>query len=546
MAFAFLPHTVEKAVLRLFEDLATPASLATSLLYKHGEWDQLATRQVNPSNYLDSLSYWKDSTAVNLLRKLEELPTTFDRKAVAEETFQKCERECFRTNRRLAPYLAVNPGSFPEVDGRLVLFFKRARKNAERILGRFPDTDVESVNGRFGPGATFGDRGRLTTLPDKMSSIPTLTPAAWPYHFPWLGTLWSKAVMSAGNRPSYVQGNRFTTVPKDCTKDRGIAVEPSINLFYQLGYGRVLRGRLRRVGLDLTNGQDVHRRVACKASQDGSFSTIDLSNASDTVCTNLVKLVLPPLWFDALNELRSQKTLFKGRWHTLDKFSSMGNGFTFELETLVFLCLILAIRPDSSLEPGKDVYVYGDDIIVPSERSKEVVSALRFCGLTPNMKKTFVSGPFRESCGGDYFLGEDVRPHFLKESPNAPEQLYSLANGLSRLHANDSRRTRFVLPAWFRVLDALPGQLRRLRGPKDLGDIVLHDREEAWVVRWRGGIRYIKVYRPARYRKVPWSVWRSDVVLAAATYGIRNDRRDSGVIPRDAVAGYKVGWVPRS
>jgi hypothetical protein len=536
----FLPRQVEKAILQVFEDLGSPGSLKATLLWRAGDWDQLASCKVDPRQYIDSESYWRDATALNLLRKLVDLPTSYDRKAVAEDGFLKNEATCLRTNRRLQPYL---PPFFGEEDG-VRAHIERARKIVESILGHFPDV----IDGRFGPGATYADRGRLTTIPDKMMSSPTLTSEAWPYHFPWSGTLWAKACASSGREVSFVRGNRFTTVPKDCEKERGIAVEPSINVFYQLGYGRVIRKRLEKAGVNLAIGQDIHRRVACEASIRGHLATIDLSNASDTICRNLVKLLLPPKWYRALNDLRSKRTLFRGKWHLLEKFSSMGNGFTFELETLIFLSLILALSTtDQKLVAGTNVFVFGDDIIVPTEVSSDVISMLEFFGMSVNKGKTFVDGPFRESCGGDYFLGVDVRPLFLKESPNEPQQLISLANGLRRISAHSVIRSSCTRRAWFSILDALPVTIRNLRGPEGLGDLLVHDSEERWRFRWRSGIRYFQVYRPARHRKVSWQNFRPEVILAAAVYGVDSGGKTyKGIIPRNGVESYKIGWVPLS
>lgn len=537
METTFLHHQVKKAVLRVCEDLSSPVSLKVSSLIRNGEWDQLAQSRVNPRHYIDADSYWRDATAVSILRKLTELPTSFNRKAAAEKSFIDCEASCLRANRRLYPYL--NPNLW-DVEKGVTEYFSRARKIARDILGPVPYL----IEGKFGPGATYGDRGRLTTIADKMSSNPTITPGAKYSILPWMHTAWARACATHGNTASFVQGNRFTTVPKDCEKDRGIAIEPSINVFYQLGHGRVIRNRLKFAGIDLANGQDIHRRVACEASIRGHLATLDLSNASDTVSRNLVKLLLPPQWFESLDDLRSKKTEFRGRWHVLEKFSSMGNGFTFELETLIFLCLILAVPSAGKLVPGENVFVFGDDIIIPTEISKDVISALSFCGLTVNKEKSFVDGPFRESCGGDYFMGSDVRPYFMKDSPSEPQQLIALANALRHLGKGSKKRFDCVIGGWFCVLDALPNNLRGLRGPSDLGDLLIHDEESRWRPRWRSGIRYFKVYRPARYRKVPWSVFRPEVVLAAATYGA--PWGGGGIIPRKALASYKVGWVARS
>jgi len=325
-----ISHFVKKVALKYYEGLATPKSLAAAMLLEAGEWDQLSTLEADPSDYFSAERFWADASACALLRKYEPLPTSFDRKAVAEQNFILCENSCFRANARLYPILDDLKGH--QVHSDLHAFFERARKNIAEILGPCPDI----VDGRFGPGSTYGDRGVLSTIPDKISNEPTFTPDAWPFLFPWSGTMWASACVDVGKVPKSVPGNRFLTVPKDATKFRGIAVEPSINVFYQLAYGKVIRTRLRRHGINLDDGQDIHRLLAADSSRRGNLATLDLKNASDTISRNLVKLLVPSNWFRVLDGLRSKKTLFRGKFHLLEKFSSMGNGFTFELETLVF------------------------------------------------------------------------------------------------------------------------------------------------------------------------------------------------------------------
>lgn len=553
-----LPRDVERVVQAMCEDLATPVSLGVSLRLKYGCWDDLASMRVDPKHYTHPEHYWADAQCVSILRKCQDLPTSFDRKAKALENFWHSERECFRTNQRLRAF-SYGKAYAPEEEG-IYSFLLRVRKHVADVLGPCPDL----LDGRFGPGATYGDRGQLTTVPDKMSSCPTLTRDAVWFMFPWTGTAWAQACAGASRDPEFVPGNRFTTVPKDCTKDRGIAVEPSINLFYQLAYGGAMKGRLLRAGLDLQRAQEIHKQVACEASIRGHFATIDLSNASDTVCTSLVEFVLPSRWHDALSALRSPKTLVEGRWVLLEKFSSMGNGYTFELETVIFLAICMAVMECTGIhpKPGENVYVFGDDIIVPTESARSVISALRFLGFTPNGNKSFLDGPFRESCGGDYFLGVDVRPYFLKDYPREPQQFIAMANGIRGLATEDSlydARHWLLRRAWFCVLDALPSHIRRLRGPKDLGDLVIHDERDQWQTRWRHGVRYIRCYRPATFKVVGWQHFSAPVVLATALYTAGDATSsmryapvggpkpsDRGVTPRKAVLGYKVGWVPRS
>lgn len=540
-----LSTAVEKAVLKAYEDISTPLSLGASLLLRNGEWDQLTSLRVDPKAYTDAHTYWLDATVCSLFRKTVDAPTSIDRKAVAVEGFWSCERECLRTNARLYEHLEEVLSGTP-LRSRISDFFLRARKIVADILGPVPAV----FDGRFGPGATYGDRGALTTVPDKMTSSPTLTRGAWPWLIDFTGTAWATACANAVPRrdPLFVRGNRFTTVPKDCSKDRGIAVEPSINLFYQLGVGRRIRSRLFRAGIDLTHGQEIHRRVACEASIDGHLATIDLKNASDTVSRNLVELLIPRDWFALLDSLRSPTTLVEGKTVLLEKFSSMGNGFTFELETLIFLGLCLASIPGSL--PGVDVYVYGDDIIIPTDAYSDVVAALNYAGLTVNREKSFHTGQFRESCGGDYFGGKDVRPYFLKEFPREPQHFIRFANGIRHQIDMDPTRSHLLRRFWFGLQDCIPTAIRACRGPKALGDLVLHDDEEKWNMRTRSSRRHFRCYRPARSRKVSWNHWRPDVVLASALYTswdeIGGVTPSQGVTPRDPILGYKVGWVTYS
>jgi len=536
MEHALISHYVKKVALALCDGIATPKALAVRMLLENGEWDQLANLEADPNTYLTAEAYWRDAMVVSFLRKYEPLPTSYDRKAVAEENFRICEDTCFRANRRLYPL--IEDLKDPLFQSGLASFFRRARKNIADLLGPCPDI----VTGRFGPGATYSDRGTLTTIPDKMSNEPTFTPDAWPFLVPWSGTLWASALCDIGKVPVSVSGNRFTTVPKDATKFRGIAVEPSINVFYQLAYGKVIRNRLRRWGIDLNEGQDIHRALALGASRRGNLATLDLKNASDTICRNLVKLLLPSSWFAVLDGLRSKKTEFLGKFHLLEKFSSMGNGFTFELETLIFLGLMSAITGTNPI--GKEVFAFGDDLILPVEFSNDVISMLAFCGLETNKKKSFSSGLFRESCGGDFFNGVAVRPLFLKDDPDQPASRIALLNGLRRSCNGSIGRWFLIRDAWHEAMSGIPTDLRRLRGPSDLGDIVIHDDRERWSTTWKHGIRYLKCYLPRPRLVVRWDRFAPSVTLASAVYG--SSWSNGYVLPRSPDLDYHIGVVPYS
>lgn len=549
---------VLEIALSVMEGLDCARSLTVAILLREGEYDQIVGLTTDPCCYTTPTAYFQACAATDFLRKLDGLPTTIDTEAKAREKWWKAERDCKLTNDRLNDLFSS--GYPDENERRLRDFFARLRKTVSWLIGDCPPSTWE---GAFGPGATVSDPSRYTTVPDKMSSVPTFTPEAWPFLFPWAGTEWAKASAALGNSPLSYRGNKYFTVPKDSSTRRSCAKEPSLNGFFQLGLGRVMRRRLALRGLDLVNGQDTHRLVACRASKGAGLATIDLSSASDTISLELVKLAFPDRWVSNLMALRSPYTQVDGKWVLLEKFSSMGNGFTFELETALFAAILLTLDP--TLQIGEDLWVYGDDIIVPSRLENEVKACFAYLGFTLNPKKSYFSGEFRESCGGDYFRGVWVRPYFLKELPHEPQHFIALANGIRKLgrceafpHSiRDSLRR-----AWFRCLDHIPTAIRSCRGPEDLGDLVIHDDQERWDTRWRSCIRYVRCYRPAQYRKVRWNGFAYDVQFAAALYGVsvepkrsigsqplRADalsERERYLIPRDGVDGYKVGWVPFS
>lgn len=121
-----LPREVVEPVLLLCEDVATPRALTVSLMVRNGEWDQLADLRCDPSRYANAGHYRMDAIVTDLLRKLEDLPTTLDRRKAAEEAFWEGERMCFRANERLARYLVKPQIDQGDVVWKVIL---HARKN---------------------------------------------------------------------------------------------------------------------------------------------------------------------------------------------------------------------------------------------------------------------------------------------------------------------------------------------------------------------------------------------------------------------------------
>jgi hypothetical protein len=524
--------------------------------------------------------YRRDIQATEFLRKCEGLPIVRNLENLARKGFYACELQCKLTNDRLDHHYS-NPVFTTELQWRADRYLEKSRKWLHKVLKDLPP----SLDGRFGPGATFESKDwRLShgmVAYDKLQFSPSITFGAVELedHLVWDSCLqysWSYAV--DGRLIPRVHGDRFATAPKSAIARRPLAIQPGVNMLGQLAMGAALSQVLLRTGIDIrgdhangrTPAQSKHRSLARLASIRNDDATIDLTNASDTVAKRLVKLQFPEEWFNVMDSLRAESTLIKGhqfldsvpaneRWVRLEKFSAMGNGYTFELETLLFCSLLHAV----GCRIGIDTWVYGDDIILPRSLSRDAIAFLQYCGFTPNMRKTFTDGYFRESCGGDFLNGSDVRPYYLKEIPSAPSEWISVANGLWEVS------TKWGIPALMAVrnnaLDNVPSDIRRCRGPQALGDLVVHDSEEKWLTTIRSSIRYIRVWRPVTplkelfYRRkvrdcrfgpprpgdYRWITTRLSkrynrgVPHTVALMGLPSD----GLAARDTIAGYRFGRV---
>lgn len=556
-----MSHLLDQQLIRVFttlcDELDTPLSKGLKKAAMKGDWLTIVQTKVNPSDYTTASDYYKDALCGNFLRKAPIRIPGINPAEATYESFWKNERCNHQTNLRLMRF-SDNYG-LDHKDLPLVEFFSKVKRRISSILGRVPDDLV----GKFGKGSTFTDIGEFTTLPDKMSNRPSITEDARDLLPLLSGSAWFRALVGdhqSVSDPETVRGNRFTTVRKTALVDRGICIEASINVYLQLAVGSHFANRLAYAGLVKEKSQDIHRHLAQQASLTGELATLDLTDASDLVCYQLVKLVMPDDWFQVLCATRSAFTQVKKKWVKVEKFSSMGNGFTFELMTLILLSLsaVLAEERGIVVQIGSNISVYGDDIIVPTELVPDLRACLTFCGLKLNVRKTFAEGPFRESCGGDFFGGVDVSPFYLKELPNEPQQHIALVNGVRRMgrqHRNGAVDFPALRKPWFRAMDGLPSPIRRLRGPEHLGDIVIHDDYDRWYedssVARRKNLafretpdkrKFVRAYVPVQ-RTVKLSEWSPLVVLASALYGVPS----SGVVPRrngkDVVQGHKVRWT---
>lgn len=346
--------------------------------------------------------------SIDVLRLLKQVEALFKKNkafsnpgtcsTAARKAFFKAEQMCRITNRRLDWYYVQRDRLDPDLN----LYLLRAERYIKRVLGCHRTFLNEIPNLiRITSGAT-STNSRSKSLPQlKLTMRPTCTDGAVPY----LDSLYR---FYGYKEPKFriTNENRVTLVPKNWKTDRTIACEPDGNLPLQLAFDGWAKKRLRFHGIDLSD-QTRNQVLSREGSIDGRLATVDFSMASDTISYNAVAWLLPHDWFLYLARLRSSH--FKGEFGTgkYAKFSSMGNGATFAVETLIFASLAYAVG-------SKEFSVYGDDVIIESELFGEYVRLAKFMGFVVNEDKSYSTGFFRESCGTDWYKGELVTPRYIR------------------------------------------------------------------------------------------------------------------------------------
>ena len=399
--------------------------------------------------------------ALAFFTKLEDLDVGIDKEAAAYEKFVGSELQCSVTNdcfRKMRRGIFSFPRDVSDA-------FLRARRKIASILG--PAPAISDLKCRFGPGATVSIKRNESNPTAKMAAgFECSTDALASGLLPELlreVPHWSAALYQSSwgideegwlveTIPVRITAGNLAFVPKNATTFRSIVVEPCLNGFAQSGIGDLIARKLRSVGVDIKN-QKLNQELALLGSLYGDLATIDLSSASDTIARELVRFLVPEDWYVLLAAFRTSEVAYRGQTIALEKFSSMGNGFTFPLETLIFWALVRATVPHGV------VNAYGDDIICPSQNFDEVVRVLEHAGFSINRKKSYASGPFRESCGCDYYHGINVRPFYQKDLVSV-RSLFVLHNWYVR--SGDMERAASVRKAIPRPL--------RIYGPDGYGD----------------------------------------------------------------------------
>lgn len=457
---------------------------------------QVAKSRATPTEYPSAQQYLKSAVLASVFSKVQlDIPGLNPREA-AVERFNEAEKLCRIANRRIIHYRKHDFASRPLVKRYDVhQVFHLARRKISEWLSRYEPEDLLE-HARHGPGGCGGEKEhkvkRPFTLPYyKFAKTPQgVSQGAYFLYLRGIAKsdIWISAiardlsssgappnleVMSLENRLQLadsvleiVRGNDVGFVVKTFSTDRSISSEPQGSVYTQLGLGGIFRDALKLAGCDLDD-QSRNQSLAYAGTVEEQDShvpvTIDMRMASDCNPTELVRELFEPKWFELMDALRSREGRYEGKWFKWAKFSSMGNGFTFELESMIFYALAQACC-DLSGETQwfSDTFgprykygqlsVYGDDIIVPQGCVHHLIHVLRFCGFQTNSEKTFVSGPFRESCGSDWFSGIDVRTAYYKGDLSHIRDIVKLLNVVKY---NDELLGRNGCPRLVRTLQYL-------------------------------------------------------------------------------------------
>lgn len=462
------------AIHSYLEALDCPRSLAISILVSSiaagNDDDSIELESlldVDPLWYQYAEDFRQAYVAAQFLSKNRFIPTHNDKKARAFEKFERFEAQCARTNERLTTYFTS-----ANKNATLVALHHGTFRKICKILGKPISAEEFFEWGDWGPGVTQALKSNVASKPikyrqevgisrDLLEFLKPLFPKAYPLWADYASLIETAVIQNT---------SKVITVPKKWDIDRVISVEPGFNLFFQKSLGKYIRRGLGRCGIDL-NSQKRNQELARYGSITGRVATVDFSSASDSNAYKLIESLIPNHLFQLLEITRTKYRVKDGKAVKWAKYSSMGNGFTFELESLIYYAAACTVCEHLNISQ-QDISVYGDDVIIPTEAYSLFRDFAEFLGFTVNTSKTFSSGWFRESCGSHYFGGLDCKPIFLKEKLHGLNEVVKLANNVRRMahryRINYGCDSRF-LRCWRHLLRIYPSSVR-LKISEGFGD----------------------------------------------------------------------------
>lgn len=354
------------------------------------------------------------SQAVECVRQLTfifyRLEVDYD-KALVADTLERFERTDLEIQQAVSCF---------DVQTSIQDHLTRMRRMICEVLAKANPYDIRPCHGSGATACRTKNKDKWHVL----RYYPKLD-AVFPYadYFFYSMTHLSDELQKLENSAESIPRARVVLVPKDSRGPRVISCEPAELMFIQQGLMRklyrVIENHPLTTGQIHFSDQRPNKLAAFAASlhsgDDNATATLDLKDASDRLSLELVRRVFPSNWLECLEASRSEETILpNGKVIKLNKFAPMGSACCFPVEALVFWASVQASC--EYLGVKTKVLVYGDDIICPTKITGQVIEDLVSIGLKVNATKSFFRGPFRESCGGDFHLGEDVTPIRLEKS----------------------------------------------------------------------------------------------------------------------------------
>lgn len=320
------------------------------------------------------------------------------------------------------------------------LLLDEVRRHCQSVLSRFRERAIVPFHG---PGA-------VTTSKEEWQHIYSTIEYLYPYS-DWFSCYFNEdhsAVWDRADHRDIIEA-KLIAVPKDSRGPRLICVHPAESIWIQQG----LRVELERAislhrlakgpwpqGHVHFDDQSVNGRIALLSSRSRRYATLDMKEASDRISEPLVQILFGSKykWFGCSRAQKFRIPKAFGLTNVrgdLNCYAPMGNATTFPVQSLVFWAICVASMQRHGFRQPGAVFVFGDDIIVPTECVPAVIDGLESFGLLVNKEKSFWRGAFRESCGIDAFNGVDVTPVRWKTRLDAkhPTELLSLSDIAQRL-----------------------------------------------------------------------------------------------------------------
>jgi hypothetical protein len=442
-----------------------------------------------------------------------ELPYTVEQEQQVVSRFEKTEDELTSVNCMLKelkrtlddPTYTYNRRRFkPSSVGRQISDkpskLDVAREARILLNNLFSFFDPKDIYPRHGPGAVatkqqLSEKYRWTNVSARITAKYPFDEYFCSSLGHWCDTIDKHKFIDDKSLPA-----RVILVPKDSRGPRLISCEPVDFQWIQQGLGRAIVELVERHCSTRDNvfftDQVPNRNGARIGSIEGRYATLDLNEASDRVSLDLVHLLFPPHIYEYLEACRSSSTVLpSGKEIELKKFAPMGSCLCFPIMALTIWSILTAAAPDAYTR--ERIYVYGDDVIVPTAYAVDAMEHLESFGLKINRDKSCISGLFRESCGMDAFKGKDVTPVRFRTVWSSSRSPDSYTSWIA--YANS-----FYDKGYYNVYDCIVESLHHLYGGIPTKDMSLTCPS---LVAASEHQRPIRSKASVRYQRVLYHVW---------------------------------------